>query len=198
MTLDERIPEEHSTSDIERFFCIHCGYDLTGHSGDTRRCPECGQSTSMEELEVALLIQKRGVPAYEPAVIPSLFILFVVVFGIPSWFPGCPTGWRAIAALSVIVWISGLIFFHLRYGHHYDKWVFLGESHFVVVVVPTAPFAVMGSVLYMIFRGMNAEGSAILALGSLSIGLATLAYRDMKRRLPAYRLPKPSKITAEQ
>ena len=33
---------EELAPDIEQFFCIYCGYDLTGNTSG--RCPECGEA----------------------------------------------------------------------------------------------------------------------------------------------------------
>ena len=67
--------------DIDRFFCIYCGYDLTGHSGDERRCPECGRATSLEELRAALAMESIG--ASEAPVVPSLLFLPTAFFAFP-------------------------------------------------------------------------------------------------------------------
>lgn len=40
-------------------YCLECGYNLRGHAGDPRRCPECSHLNRMEDLEVpAKLIRK--------------------------------------------------------------------------------------------------------------------------------------------
>ncbi|UCD29500.1 MAG: hypothetical protein JSV03_03190 [Planctomycetota bacterium] len=41
-------------------YCLQCGYNLRGHTGDPRRCPECGHLNHMGDLELpAKLISKQ-------------------------------------------------------------------------------------------------------------------------------------------
>lgn len=61
----------HDAGTIERdLYCLTCGYNLRGLSGDPVRCPECGQSQERAALEIpatairAALRQLETAPAY--------------------------------------------------------------------------------------------------------------------------------------
>ncbi|MFQ5461023.1 MAG: hypothetical protein ACE5E5_00175 [Phycisphaerae bacterium] len=36
--------------DRQDLFCLHCGYNLRGLSGDPRRCPECGRQSAVADM----------------------------------------------------------------------------------------------------------------------------------------------------
>ena len=185
------VDNEDRTSDIERFFCIYCGYDLTGHAGERRRCPECGKTTWVEELKIALSIQKRGIEAFDPAVIPSLLFMPLIVFGLASIATAGPNWWWTISLPCLGVWVWSIKSFYVRYRHHYDWLWFLLESHVLVVLLPTsAPFFLLFTIAVVFTR--DPEMLIVSAVSAILLTVSILAYYDMKRRLRAYKLPKPS------
>lgn len=189
--------DEKPAPDIERFFCLHCGYDLTGHSGERRRCPECGQFTSLDELKIALSVQKRGIAASEPAVRSSLLSLPLIFFGLPSVLIDFPNRWWVISVPCLVAWIWSTISFYFRYRHHYDWLWFLLESHALVLLLPTStPFLLMFTIAFVVER----DGVLLLValIAAILLTVSILAYRGMKRRLPAYKLLGPPKIAAEE
>ena len=132
--------DDQPAPDIERFFCIYCGYDLTGHSGDTRRCPECGNTTTIEKLRAALAM--KSISAWEAPVVPSLLFLPTAFFGLPSagillqgsvdWFAAM---FLLLFAASAVAWCLALRTYFRRYGNLYDCLAFLGASHLVAVQI---------------------------------------------------------------
>lgn len=65
-------------------FCLHCGYNLRGLSGDPRRCPECGNLNPVGDLvvpAVEILGQLRAMetgPAF--CMLCLLSLLWAIVF----------------------------------------------------------------------------------------------------------------------
>ncbi len=49
--MDESPPhtDDAALADID-LYCLNCGYNLRGHTGDPRRCPECGENNPVGEL----------------------------------------------------------------------------------------------------------------------------------------------------
>jgi hypothetical protein len=45
------VPAKPDLTDTD-LYCLHCGYNLRGLSGDPRRCPECGNINPMGDLEL--------------------------------------------------------------------------------------------------------------------------------------------------
>ena len=196
-TSEQPAETDQPAPDIERFFCLHCGYDLTGHSGDTRRCPECGKTTWVEELKIALSIQKRGIGVFDPAVIPSLWFMPLIVFAFPSIVVARPNWWWAISFPCLGAWVWSIKSFYVRYRHHYDWLWFLLESHALVVLLPTsAPFFLMSTIAVVFTR--DPEILIVSAISAVLLTVSILAYYDMKRRLPAYKLPKPRETNANE
>ncbi len=212
MTVSGRISEEHSTSDIERFFCIHCGYDLTGHSGDTRRCPECGKTTTLEELRAALAMQ--SISAWEAPVVPSLLFLPTAFFGFPcmisllqnsfmqdgfDWFPAII---GLLFVVSAVAWCLALRTYFRRYGNLYDCLAFLGASHLVAVQIVLGG-VVLGAMGLAMLPVVNPSGFdttlLVIAIASAAfVASSYWPYRYMKRRTPAYKLPKPPQKNADE
>ncbi len=187
---------------IERFFCIYCGYDLTGHSGDARRCPECGSITTTALLQAALLVQRRSLRSLEAATIPSLVFWAVIFTGATSM--GTRMMWAHIlCALSVSAWVLSIVQYLNRYGHHYDCWWFLVESHIVRLVLPVAALILIVSSLFFAFTGprwqvIAVPVVAVPVIAATTLLIAWMGYRDLKRRLPAYKLPKPPDKNAHE
>ena len=48
---DNQLPQSDDLTDVD-LYCLHCGYNLRGLSGDPRRCPECGQFSPLGEAAV--------------------------------------------------------------------------------------------------------------------------------------------------
>lgn len=46
-------------------YCLECGYNLRGQSGDPRRCSECGHHNSVEDLEVPAKLIRRALRQLE-------------------------------------------------------------------------------------------------------------------------------------
>ncbi len=195
----------NTAPDIERFFCLHCGYDLTGHSGDTRRCPECGNTTWIEELKVALAIQEKGIGADESPVLPSLLFLPTAFFGFPSvvlfqesdiqWFSFVFLGFFAVSAAA---WCWTLRMYFHRYGHHYDRLLFLGESHLLAVQIGFGGAFFGGSLLALVLSRFDTVVIVMSSASALFVAPSVWVYRDMKRRLRAYKLPKPPETNEDK
>ena len=182
--------DENTAPDIERFFCIYCGYDLTGHSGDERRCPECGNVTTIELLRAALLVQRRSIRLLEAATIPSLLFWAVAFTGAASI--GTRSMWLYfLCAMSVSAWAWSLVLYLDRYGHHYDRRLFLLESHIVRLLLPLAALVLAGSTASLIVAPLKGQVATVMLIAGITLFIAWLGFRDLKRRLPAYRLPKP-------
>ncbi len=188
---------EDAAPDIDRFFCIYCCYDLTGHSGDARSCPECGNVTTTALLQAALLVQRRSLRSLEPATIPSLLFWIVVFAGAISI--GTQQLWAHVfCALSVSAWVWSIARYLTRYGHHYDCWWFLLESHIVRLVLPVAALVLIVSGLLLVMSGPRWQVVAVPMISVVTLLIAWTGYRDLKRRLPAYKLPKPPEMNASE
>ncbi len=202
-------PAEHDrpAPHIERFFCIYCGYDLTGHASDTRRCPECGKTTTLEELRAALAM--KSISAWEAPVVPSLLFLPAAFFGLPSavillqgsvdWFAAMCL---LLFAASAVAWCLALRTYFRRYGNLYDCLAFLGASHLVAVQIVLGG-VVLGAMGLAMLPVVNPSGFdttlLIVAIASAAfVASSYWPYLYMKRRTPAYKLPKPPAPNADE
>jgi len=63
-------------------YCLNCGYNLRGLSGDPRRCPECGFMNPMGDLEIPAPIIRQQLRKMETG--PTLCVGCVLVIGVLS------------------------------------------------------------------------------------------------------------------
>lgn len=102
-------------SDIE-LYCVQCGYNLRGLSGEPRRCPECFYLNPVGEAELSAEIISAQLRRMETA--PALCVgsvLLAAVFGIPgavialeSWDPAALSCCGVPFAAAVIVWFGAM------------------------------------------------------------------------------------------
>lgn len=72
-------------------YCLHCGYNLRGLSGDPRRCPECGHFNPMGDVAIPAALISAQLKEMETA--PAMCLLCVLI---------------GLASLGGIVW-DGLL-----------------------------------------------------------------------------------------
>lgn len=67
--MDERPSEAQAggTSLDQDLYCLECGYNLRGLSGDPRRCPECGHENPLSELTLPADAISRALRQMETA-----------------------------------------------------------------------------------------------------------------------------------
>lgn len=69
-----------AVSDDIDLYCLNCGYNLRGLSGDPRRCPECGFMNPMGDLEIPAPIIRQQLRKMETG--PTLCVAAVLVMGV--------------------------------------------------------------------------------------------------------------------
>ena len=109
-------------------FCLNCGYNLRGHSGDPVRCPECGHTNQLADLEVPAELIARALRRMETgaalcgATMCALLYWLLPVLAVMLFPPNAPpplSVWAfvltAIVA-SVVFWVVGVFFFRASCG----------------------------------------------------------------------------------
>jgi hypothetical protein len=87
-----------TTPDNIDLYCLNCGYNLRGLSGDPRRCPECGHLNPMGDLELPAEIISRQLRKMEtwPAVCVTAVLL---------------AGASLVASMSVLAMVTEIVGF---------------------------------------------------------------------------------------
>ncbi|HNO79700.1 MAG TPA: hypothetical protein PKN33_16760 [Phycisphaerae bacterium] len=81
--------------------CQACGYDLSGHTGYPKRCPECGRINTKQELEYSgTLPTANGLES--PGILTSGF-LYLAVLGLFLLF------WSDIGWLFLAIGVAGSV-----------------------------------------------------------------------------------------
>ncbi len=75
-------PSPPTASDDRDLYCLQCGYNLRGLSGDPRRCPECGHLNPMGELELPAALITRQLRDMESSLSLSVAGVLVLLVGL--------------------------------------------------------------------------------------------------------------------
>jgi hypothetical protein len=98
-------PPDPST-DID-LYCLYCGYNLRGLSGDPRRCPECGKLNPVGDLVVpaeAISFQLRRMETWPTlCVASSLLILIFSPFQVTALFSLAGGSDKALCSMTVLL-----------------------------------------------------------------------------------------------
>jgi peptidoglycan/LPS O-acetylase OafA/YrhL len=71
---------DSSAFDDRDLYCLQCGYNLRGLSGDPRRCPECGHLNPMGDLEIPAALISRQLRAMETSLTLSVAGILILVW----------------------------------------------------------------------------------------------------------------------
>lgn len=192
-------PASRFLSPDDDLYCIGCGYNLRGLTGDPRRCPECGRENSLESLLLPAAQINRQLRRLESA--PTRCFAAVLLVSIGLWMTLAPSR-RALpfASLGLITVGAGLIIWLLSARAfaqsclHCPQWKSaLWHFHlYAIGIFAAAHAALFGSC----FVSVNAFGGARSLLSSppvavlLAISAWTLMivviqrlYRRLRREL---------------
>ncbi|MCH7632713.1 MAG: hypothetical protein IIB59_05830 [Planctomycetes bacterium] len=113
------LDNDSATLDV---YCLECGYNLRGHAGDPRRCPECGHLNRVEDLEVPAKLIRRalrrlesgaaicGASAAVMLLVVPLLIVMVILNAQPPTF-----AWIFVVSVGVAAMIFFVVgMFHFR------------------------------------------------------------------------------------
>ncbi len=115
----------NTAEDNVDLYCLECGYNLRGLSGDPRRCPECGYLNPVGELGLTAEAVSRQLRGFENApmlcVVSMLCgapaILMVIWLNRGLWFRGGGGSAEACIVVSsvaaVVGWIAALFKYHI-------------------------------------------------------------------------------------
>lgn len=145
-------------------YCLGCGYNLRGLSGDPRRCPECGKLNAMADLEVpaerinrALRRLQTG-PALSTSAFTALILwllpaLYVVVFPF-SGTSSPPLGiWIFLISsivLAVVAWVVGVFMFRSSCQPKSGWVIALATFHIFGTLVAASGIAAIAAVLWCV------------------------------------------------
>lgn len=152
------------SEDQRDLFCLKCGYNLRGLSGDPRRCPECGHHNRMEHLEIpAELIQRTLRRLETGAALCGAMTATVLFWLLPSlivmlYGPASSTHiyvWIFVVAGAVVAmaaWIAGMIRFRRSCGGMRGWHFALLRFHFFALAIAASGLAAIIDVCLCIAR----------------------------------------------
>lgn len=202
--MDDPESVDPAAEDID-LYCLKCGYNLRGLSGDPRRCPECGGLNAME-----LLLAKPGERKERPSDIETGLALSVgaMLVAIPCvWVeitlrlysaPSDPTGCFDLTLLACIgTWLFGVLAFRDGCGKK-SAWLGLLIRYYAVAFSAVAGIVAIVTVGHMAaYASVDPRGGVTLLhlgiLAALSVGLfmglagIRTVHRSLRKRLELLR-----------
>jgi hypothetical protein len=116
---DSPVAESPRTAEIKTdLYCLECGYNLRGLSGDPVRCPECGYRNPIGDVELPADQIRKQLREMETAPTISVAALLVLLPMAPCWVvliadgalmgPGleCPTLATVVALFLLVVGVA--------------------------------------------------------------------------------------------
>jgi hypothetical protein len=92
-------------------YCLHCGYNLRGLSGDPRRCPECGNLNPLGLTEVPELLIKRQLRLMDlQTVLMPLSLCASLVSGAVGVGMACDKFGRESGLMLTLAAVAGVAF----------------------------------------------------------------------------------------
>ena len=119
-------PVSTPARDDRDLYCLDCGYNLRGLSGDPRRCPECGHMNPIGDMELPAELITRQLRRMEtaPAVCVGMVLLFLFMMGMIGSILYISDGkiasrdeinllicWCVFSMIGAVVWIVNVRIF---------------------------------------------------------------------------------------
>ncbi len=132
--------------------CLFCEYDLRGQSGDPLRCPECGQSNTLSDLEYAAGLTEKEVNSFETPIAVCMGSLLVLALTGGSWLVSRFICGLVLAVPAGIAWAWSIYIFGAVHGFR-RPWLGVIAWFHLAVFAFTAPFGL----LIAVFWGSTSE-----------------------------------------
>ena len=176
--------------DNRDLFCLHCGYNLRGLSGDPRRCPECGKLNPIGDLVVPaseILRQFRQMetgPAF--CMLCVLSIMGVVVSAIGVGISSQPGSAHAcfvvVSIMAVVGWSLSAVYFQKSCIGKPGCWMALWNYHVYGLVASGLFFGPTVAVLWLFVSVAWLTKPGFVACESAAIAVSWYGVRWAYRR----------------
>ncbi len=107
-------------ANVVDLYCLECGYNLRGLSGDPRRCPECFHMNPVSVIEVpakAIARQLKGMETAPATCLGAiLFLSGLLLFLLGPWIAGSKLYWSATEFISVVKFWAMIAFLIWGFG----------------------------------------------------------------------------------
>jgi hypothetical protein len=180
--------------DDRDLYCLQCGYNLRGLSGDPRRCPECGHLNSIAEMEVEAEPIRTLVRKLEGTLTACVLAVIAVVgfsiLGVYFWLSAFsydymrPISFCGLGVVGfVVVWFIAVHRFRSRCGGQSAWRRVLWNYHwrvsvFILMLVALLPASVLLS--GVLHEALQALGILVLCVGVIVGGKDWITRRARK------------------
>lgn len=179
---DERQTAPPDPSLNEDLYCLECGYNLRGLSGDPRRCPECGHLNPLSELTIPAETIRAHLTKLESAPTFAITCTLLLALGALS---ALARGY-VCAVILLFAGVVGLLASVTTFGQN-SRWkpgwigvlawfYFVGACMFIPLFV--------GVIIVIAFTPFGAYAALYVIAMALIVGiLVRPLYRAARRRL---------------
>jgi len=187
-------PDDLTNIDL---YCLHCGYNLRGLSGDPRRCPECGKLSPLTPSEDMIARELHKMETWPTACVgASALLLGSLVFpALACW--GFILVTHAFAccllalAISFPVWFGAMEQFASDCMYKPGWKVVLAQYHLYGVILCLFLAAAVGLCFWLLWRLLRSHDefigliglAALLTAGALVLPLARRIRRQCAARM---------------
>jgi len=189
---ENKPPPPDDLTDVD-LYCLHCGYNLRGLSGDPRRCPECGKLSPLTPSEDMIARELHKMETWPAACVGASALLLGSLV-----FPALACGGfilfaQAVAccllALSIPVWSRGMEQFGSDCMYKPGWKVVLAQYHLYGMILCLFTAVAVGLSFWLLRRLFRTHDefigliglAALLAAGAVVLPLA----RRIRRRCTA-------------
>jgi len=159
-------------------YCLTCGYNLRGLSGDLIRCPECGYMNQISDLKMSdqLLIADLGKMKLAPTVcaFASLFsfISLLLILSDLIRSHAIDNSTLFFALISMIIWIAGMVRFH-SYCLGKPGWInALAKHHlYCFLIIAHIGFILLLFSILMMILGTGLSMGILQFIGAIALTL---------------------------
>ena len=194
----------HSNNDVGTLdlYCLECGYNLRGQAGSPRRCPECGYSNRVEDLEVPAKLIRKALKRLESGAAlcgasAATMLLFVVPLLIVMAQPTTQTpmfAWRIVESVgggAVIFYVVGMFQFRRSCEGKLDWFPTLLWFTVLACLISAAGLAAIVAIIWGIVivvtvwpaSPLNLQVGARIVVAITMLAISTWLYRVAKRAI---------------
>lgn len=200
---DQNANESHQLTDTvikENIYCLSCGYNLRGLSGDPIRCPECGELNNLKTAMVPakyihkILVKMETAPTM---CLTSFMVIVVILILAESIEYGC---YLIAVLLFTLLWI--LSYFRMKkvYENKHGWKQILVDYHIsgIICLIPIPLFLMfvrLGNYTIHEIPNWALIASAIISIPSFSIGLQL--YKKTNKQIIEFQKDKAVQIARE-
>jgi len=122
-------------NEASEYHCLQCDYDLRGHEGDLRVCPECGFANKVQDLSDAAELADKDIDQHESAPTVAILTFWLIALGLFLMICGYWIAGAVFALPGSAIWVWAVSRFNKRFHWRPGCWETLGWFHLTAALI---------------------------------------------------------------